>query len=97
MCHTCICTTDIDECAVVGIPDDEYGQIIGAVLVLKKSAGVGGHCVSSETLTRFLKSRLASHSIPRQWKIVNEMPRNAMGKVNKKIILQTFFAKDKKS
>jgi malonyl-CoA/methylmalonyl-CoA synthetase len=69
------------ECAVVGLKDETYGQKIVALLVFKNQD-------KSETdlraLKRFAMNRLAKYKVPQEWRILKAIPRNAMGKVNKK-------------
>lgn len=69
----------IDDCAVLGIPDEVYGQKIIALTVFKADTS------SDEVipaLKKWCESKFASYSMP-SIKIVNKIPRNQMGKVNK--------------
>jgi malonyl-CoA/methylmalonyl-CoA synthetase len=76
----------IAECAVVGIPDEEYGQVIGAIVALKP----GTPQLSIVELNRWARDRIAPYKIPRLLLALNEIPRNAMGKVNKKELVKLF-------
>lgn len=67
---------DILECAVVGIEDDEWGEIIAAALVTKKPLDLDG-------LTFWMKSKLPGYKTPRVIKELDELPRNTLGKVLK--------------
>lgn len=67
----------IKECAVIGIPDETYGEKIAAVVVLKTGS------ITLEELREFAKDRLANYKLPVVLKIVDALPRNAMGKVVK--------------
>jgi acyl-CoA synthetase (AMP-forming)/AMP-acid ligase II len=67
---------DIVEVAVVGIPDNEYGEIVTAFLVLRP-----GTNIDYSEIRGFSKNSLASFKIPRQIFIVNEIPRNLSGKI----------------
>lgn len=69
----------INDCAVVGIPDPEWDEIIGASLVLTVA-----HAFDFEVLKAWLKERLPVYKIPRKYLIQKDLPRNAMGKVTKK-------------
>jgi malonyl-CoA/methylmalonyl-CoA synthetase len=71
------------ECAVVGLSDDDFGQKIAAVVVLKK-----GKTMTLESLREWGKSRMANYKIPRQLFIYDTIPRNAMGKINKKELIK---------
>jgi acyl-CoA synthetase (AMP-forming)/AMP-acid ligase II len=66
----------IDEIAVVGTPDDRWGQIVTAVLV-------GDDLPSDQALRAWAEERLAAYKVPRVWLRQSELPRNATGKVLK--------------
>ena len=68
----------ISDVAVVGIPDDEWGERIVAALVCKTDVAE-----SSVDFSSWLRERIPSYKVPRLYKIVSELPRNAMGKVVK--------------
>ena len=65
----------VDQCAVVGVPDEEWGEIIAIALM--------GDEVSLADLQEALKGRLPSHMLPRRIMILEDFPRNALGKVIK--------------
>lgn len=66
----------VHEVAVVGIPDDEFGQRLRAVVVLREGQSVG-----EEELAAHVRSQLARYKVPREILFVEELPRNATGKV----------------
>ncbi len=68
----------IKDCAVVGIPDEEWGEIITASLIIKDQAGI-----DTAKLSGWLKELLPSYKIPRKYVIQEDLPRNVMGKVSK--------------
>jgi acyl-CoA synthetase (AMP-forming)/AMP-acid ligase II len=68
----------VEEAAVIGVPDADWGEVVKAVLVLK-----AGEKASADELVEYAKSRLASFKAPQYYAIVEELPRNAMGKVLK--------------
>jgi malonyl-CoA/methylmalonyl-CoA synthetase len=77
----------VDEVAVVGLPSEAWGQKVAAVVVLSetgKTAGKGGKAWSALDMRRALKDVLANYKIPQEMKVVEGIPRNAMGKINKK-------------
>ena len=77
----------ISEVAVVGLPSEAWGQKVAAVVVLSeqgKTAGRGGKAWSALDMRRALKDILANYKIPQEMKVVDTIPRNAMGKINKK-------------
>ena len=74
---------EIEEVAVVGRPDDYWGEVAVAVVVAKS-----GCEVDSERIVGFCAGRISSFSCPREAIIVDRLPRNAMGKVLKEEIRQ---------
>jgi len=67
------------EVAVIGVEDDEYGQRLKAFVVLRE-----GVEVSSEQLGAHVKQNLAGYKVPREIEFLDELPRNATGKVLKR-------------
>lgn len=81
----------IEDVAVVGLPDSTWGQRIAALIVVNKnSKETDGKKIIKE-LKLWAGSSLPSYSIPTVIKIVDQIPRNAMGKVDKKSLLKTSF------
>jgi acyl-CoA synthetase (AMP-forming)/AMP-acid ligase II len=77
----------VSECAVVGLPSEAWGQKVAAVVVLSeegKTAGRKGGPWGALDMRRALKERLANYKIPQEMRVVERIPRNAMGKINKK-------------
>lgn len=68
----------VDDCAVVGVHDPEWGDRVCAALVCNDSGEV-----DLEELRRFAKGRLAPYKVPKDFLVVPALPRNAMGKVTK--------------
>lgn len=68
----------VDEVAVVGLPDDDLGQRIVAFVV--------GSDVEPEVLIALVANELSVHKRPREVRVVDSLPRNAMGKVQKKLL-----------
>lgn len=80
---------EVSEAAVVAVPSGNWGQKVGAVIILDKDV------VQKWTpleMRRALKSRLVNYKIPQVMKIVDHIPRNAMGKINKKQLVKQMFA-----
>ncbi len=67
----------IKDCAVVGIPDEEWGEVVAAVLVGEREE------LNYDMLTTWLKEKLPSYKLPRKYQIVEDLPRNVLGKVVK--------------
>ncbi len=70
---------DIEEVAVIGIPDDRYGEEIMAWLRLRP----GAQPVDAESIRAFCAGRIAHHKIPRQIKVVDSFPMTVTGKIRK--------------
>lgn len=68
----------VEEAAVIGVPDVEWGEVVKAVIVPKQ-----GQKITAEEINTYAKSQLASFKAPQYIAIVGELPRNAMGKVLK--------------
>lgn len=66
------------EAATIGVPDEKWGEVVAAVLVLKE-----GETVEEEELKEFCRERLAGYKIPKIYLYSNELPRNASGKILK--------------
>lgn len=74
----------IKECAVVGISDDEWGEIVAAGIILKdKNIDLG-------SLKDWAKELLPAYKIPRKIIILKQLPRNTLGKVTKKSLKNSF-------
>ena len=78
----------VSEAVVVGLPDEKLGQEVAAMIVFHKGEQ------SKDELLELLKGHcartLSSYKIPRVWKVVNEIQKNAIGKVVKKEIIKLF-------
>jgi malonyl-CoA/methylmalonyl-CoA synthetase len=79
----------ISECAVVGVPDAEWGERVGAAVVLR-----GGESLALEDLRSWCRDRLANYKLPSRLRVVEALPRNAMGKVTKPAVATAFQSDD---
>ena len=77
----------VADAAVVGVPDADLGQVVVAY-VIPAGDGADGAQVTGDQLTAFVAGRLSVHKRPRRVVLVDELPRNAMGKVLKKQLLE---------
>ena len=81
---------EIAEAAVVGVASEQWGQKVAAVVMLTEdglTAGKGGRPWSSMDMRRALKDKLANYKIPQELKVVESIPRNAMGKSKSSLFL----------
>jgi fatty-acyl-CoA synthase len=74
----------VQDCAVVGQPDDKWGERVVAVLQLREGADV-----AADELTAFVKQRIGSVKAPKQVEIWADLPRSKVGKVLKSEIVTT--------
>ena len=72
---------DVAECAVIGIPDEERGQIVAAFVVLK--AGVAGDADCVKRLQDHVKATIAPYKYPRSVMFVEALPKTATGKIQR--------------
>jgi len=75
----------IADCAVVGVPDEEWGERVSAAVELH-----GGSTLSLQALQDWARPQLAPYKIPRALTTVTSLPRNAMGKVVKPAVAALF-------
>lgn len=79
---------EIQECAVVGLPDREWGERVAAFLTLKP-----GMVLDKDELRSYLKSRLATFKVPKEYVTVNDFPRSPAGKLLKRELKKQFLEK----
>lgn len=75
------------ESAVFGVPHPDFGEGVTAVVVAKPGA-----ILSEEAIIESVKLRLACYKVPKRILLVDELPRNSMGKVQKNALRKTFAA-----
>jgi malonyl-CoA/methylmalonyl-CoA synthetase len=76
----------VRDCAVVGVPDEEWGDLVCAAVVAHDPMD----SPAPEQLRAFLKERLAPYKVPKDVLVVEDLPRNAMGKVTKPAVKELF-------
>jgi fatty-acyl-CoA synthase len=74
---------DVVEAAVIGVPDEEFGQRLKGFLVLKDGAGV-----DEAGLKDYVKRNLARYKVPREIVFLDALPRNPTGKVLKRVLAE---------
>ncbi len=80
---------DIQECAVIGMPDKEWGESVTACLLPKPD-----RTVDVKDLRNFLKARLAAYKVPKRFFMVDDFPRSPAGKLLKRELRKTFIKDD---
>lgn len=81
----------IDEVAVIGVADDKWGEVPIAFVVLKEGRGV-----TEEDLRMICSEKLAKYKIPKSFIFLSELPKNATGKIDKKLLIQETTMKGEK-
>lgn len=76
---------EVEEAAVIGLPDEEWGERVGAVVVRKAQCNV-----SADDLAEFCRSRLASFKKPEAIFFRDALPRNSLGKLLRSELRETY-------
>jgi long-chain acyl-CoA synthetase len=76
---------EVLECAVVGLPDHEYGERVTAFIVPRK-----GHQIDPISLKDYLKTRLAAFKVPKEYITVEDLPKSSAGKVLKREVRKQY-------
>jgi acyl-CoA synthetase (AMP-forming)/AMP-acid ligase II len=79
---------EVKEAAVFGIPDDKWGELVAAAVVLRP-----GTNLSAEELKQYCKTRIASYKVPRHIEfIAEELPKSGSGKILKRVLREKYWA-----
>ena len=78
----------VEESAVIGVPDPDFGEAVAAVVVRKP-----GSALTEADVIAALKREIASFKVPKRVRFADELPRNAMGKVQKALLRERFSAR----
>ena len=71
------CHPSVDDCLVLGVPDDRFGQAVAALVV-----GQPGHVLESADVESVVRRSLAGYKVPRRIRLVDQLPRLPNGKVD---------------
>lgn len=74
---------EVKDCAVVGVPDEEWGELVAAAVIADPGLDV-------KALNVWMREKMPAYKTPRQYRILSELPRNAMGKVTKNELKNLF-------
>lgn len=75
------------ESAVIGVPNPDFGEAVVAVVVPRAGAAIDVAAMQAD-----LKSRIANFKVPKRIHVVDQLPRNTMGKVQKNVLRDTYAA-----
>ena len=76
----------IVDVAVIGVPNEKFGEALLAFAVLKP-----GTSLTAEEMVEFCRDKIAGYKIPRQLEIIDELPRNPSGKLLKKVLREPYW------
>jgi long-chain acyl-CoA synthetase len=75
----------VQEVAVIGLADKQYGETVAAVVVSSPGSDVTG-----EELREFCKGKIGNYKIPRRFEFVDELPKSAVGKILKRKLKEMY-------
>ena len=79
------------ECAVVGIPDEKWGEAVHAIVVLKPGVNA-----TADELISFCKEQIARYKAPKSVEFIRELPKTGSGKIEKKTLRARYWANSTK-
>ncbi|WP_426706796.1 AMP-binding protein [Corynebacterium auriscanis] len=83
---------DVSDCAVVGVPDDKWGERPRAFVVPRPEAQSADHDAVGEAVIAHCRARIAGYKVPRDIVILDELPRTSTGKVRKNALREEAWA-----
>jgi len=84
----------VEECAVVGSPDKERGNIVKAFIKLR--SGYEPTPELADEIRNFVKDKLSKHEYPREIEFIEELPKTPDGKVRRKVLREMEVERKKK-
>jgi len=85
-----IANPDVLECAVIGVPDREWGERVTAFIKPRQ-----GRTIAADRLKAYLKARLAPFKVPKEYVAVDELPKSPVGKILKRELKRIYGERQK--
>jgi len=76
---------DVVESAVIGLPHPDFGEAVAAVVVARRAGAL-----DAQRITDALRGRIANYKLPKRVFVVEDLPRNTMGKVQKNVLRERY-------
>lgn len=76
----------VRECAVIGIPDDRWGEAVTAFLAPRPGA-----IIDVDEISRFCRERVAGYKVPKRIVVMDELPKTAVGKISRRALREPYW------
>ena len=76
----------VEDVAVIGVPDDKWGEAVKALIIKSPDSGLTG-----EDVIRYCSQQIAGYKKPKSVEFISEFPRSPVGKVQKKVLRERYW------